>query len=173
MKNVTLSIPESKFKIFIDFVKTLDYVKVINTDKTVLNDLESSLTQVKLMRSGKLPKNQLDNFWMRFQVNLTPDFEAQFKRLAKKHRSLPQDLSLLVTSLESDPEQGIALGHQVYKIRLAITSKGKGKSGGARIITYIIRQEKEVYLVAIDDKGEVDSLSKEHIIELLKRSGLN
>jgi hypothetical protein len=109
---------------------------------------------------------------MKFQVNLTPDFEVQFKRLAKKYRSLPKDLSQLVDSLTQNPDQGLALGHNVYKIRLAITSKGKGKSGGARVITFVIKHESELYLVAIFDKGEVDSLSKSQITDLLKRSGL-
>ncbi len=109
---------------------------------------------------------------MKFQVNLTPDFEVQFKRLAKKYCSLPKDLSQLVDSLTQNPDQGLALGHNVYKIRLAITSKGKGKSGGARVITFVIKHESELYLVAIFDKGEVDSLSKSQITDLLKRSGL-
>jgi hypothetical protein len=109
---------------------------------------------------------------MKFQVNLTPDFEVQFKRLAKKYRSLPKDLSQLVDSLTQNPDQGLALGHNVYKIRLAITSKQKGKSGGARVITFVIKHESELYLVAIFDKGEVDSLSKSQITDLLKRSGL-
>jgi hypothetical protein len=109
---------------------------------------------------------------MKFQVNLTPDFEVQFKRLAKKYRSLPKDLSQLVDSLTQNPDQGLALGHNVYKIRLAITSEGKGKSGGARVITFVIKHESELYLVAIFDKGEVDSLSKSQITDLLKRSGL-
>jgi hypothetical protein len=62
MKNVTLAIPENKFKTFINFVKTLDYVKVVDTDKSVVKELESSLKQVKLMQSGELPKKSVKQF---------------------------------------------------------------------------------------------------------------
>lgn len=109
---------------------------------------------------------------MNFQVNLTPDFERQFKRLAKKYRSLPQDLSKLISSLSNDPNQGVALGGKLFKIRMSISSKGKGKSGGARVITFVVVNQKEVYLIAIYEKGEIDNLTKEEIIYLLKRSGL-
>ena len=109
---------------------------------------------------------------MSFRVNLTPDFERQFKRLAKKYKSLPQDLSLLIASLKKDPEQGNSLGHNLYKIRLAIASKGKGKSGGARVITFLVHSEKDIYLVSIYDKSELDNITKEQVRQLLVNAGL-
>jgi len=109
---------------------------------------------------------------MSFQVNLTPDFERQFKKIAKKYPSLPTDLSLLVQILKNYPEQGIPLGHQLYKIRLSISSKGKGKSGGARLITYILLKEKSVHLVYIYDKGQLDNITKDQILKLLVNAGL-
>jgi hypothetical protein len=63
---------------------------------------------------------------------------------------------------------GISLGNNCYKIRLSISSKGKGKSGGARIITYVIFNNYEVYLIAIFDKSEKENLSESEIKELLK-----
>lgn len=54
---------------------------------------------------------------------------------------------------------GTALGHEAYKIRVSIKSKGKGKSGGARVISYIITPQKEVYLLTIYDKAEFDSIN--------------
>lgn len=65
------------------------------------------------------------------------------------------DLSLV---LESTPDAGTPLGNSSYKIRLAIQSKGKGRSGGARVITYVITENKEVYLLTIYDKSEMDSI---------------
>ncbi len=56
----------------------------------------------------------------------------------------------------SDPESGTALGGSTFKVRLAIKSKGKGKSGGARVITYVVTEESEVYLLTIYDKSEMD-----------------
>ena len=47
---------------------------------------------------------------------------------------------------------------------MAITSKGKGKSGGARIITYIVNAEKEILLVSIYDKSEKETISNKEIL---------
>ncbi len=109
---------------------------------------------------------------MSFSVNYTPDFERQFKKLKKRYPSISHDLRKLVESLREDPTQGIPLGGTLYKVRLAIESKGKGKSGGARVFTYLITEDKEVYLVYIYDKAELENLTKKQILEILKRAGL-
>jgi hypothetical protein len=70
------------------------------------------------------------------------------------------------------PDSGTALGHGIYKIRMAITSKGKGQSAGARVITFLVTDDMEVYLVHIYDKSQLDTLTKDQIIELLKKVGL-
>ncbi|MDO4819359.1 MAG: hypothetical protein Q3994_03160 [Prevotella sp.] len=36
--------------------------------------------------------------------------------------------------------QGNNLGNGVYKVRIAIASKGGGKSGGGRIVTYTVKE---------------------------------
>ncbi len=95
-------------------------------------------------------------------------FERQAKKLFKKYVSLKKDLLTLVQQLKEDPEQGTALGNNCYKVRLAIDSKGKGKSGGARIITYIVVSKKNVYLLSIYDKSEKENLSDKELKELLK-----
>jgi mRNA-degrading endonuclease RelE of RelBE toxin-antitoxin system len=68
---------------------------------------------------------------------ITPSFERDAKPLLKKYKSLKTDLADLFELLENEPVQGKSLGKDCYKIRLAITSKGKGKSGGARVITCV------------------------------------
>ena len=95
---------------------------------------------------------------MNFNVISIKKFDRQAKRLTKKFPSLKKELSELIVSLEENPFQGNPMGHHCYKIRLAIASKGKGKSGGARIITYVISPQKEVYLLTIYDKAEFDSI---------------
>jgi hypothetical protein len=90
------------------------------------------------------------------------------KRLVKKYPSLKSDFALLLDSLAEQPGQGIAIGRNCYKIRLAITSKGKGKSGGARVITNFVWAENTVFLLTIYDKAEQASLSDKEIKELLK-----
>jgi hypothetical protein len=52
---------------------------------------------------------------------------------------------------------------------LAITSKGKGKSGGGRLISNIVVSEKSVYLLAIYDKAEQETLADNELSELLKK----
>jgi mRNA-degrading endonuclease RelE of RelBE toxin-antitoxin system len=68
---------------------------------------------------------------MNYKVYSIKPFDRQLKRLAKKYPSLKKEISILFESLETDPQQGKLIGNNCYKIRLAIASKGKGKSGGA------------------------------------------
>ena len=95
---------------------------------------------------------------MGFNLIPTDWFKKEVKRLNKKYPSLKNDLAELANRLSHNPTSGIPLGNDVFKIRLSITSKGKGKSAGARIIYYLISQEKEIYLLTIYDKSEYDSI---------------
>ncbi|MBK6409024.1 MAG: type II toxin-antitoxin system RelE/ParE family toxin [Flavobacteriales bacterium] len=88
----------------------------------------------------------------------TPAFEKELRPLLKRHRSLAKDLLALQKELEIRAPIGTSLGQGLYKIRLAITSKGKGKSGGARVITYVVTEDHEVYLLSIYDKGDYDTV---------------
>ncbi|MBW3545736.1 MAG: type II toxin-antitoxin system RelE/ParE family toxin [Bacteroidetes bacterium] len=74
----------------------------------------------------------------------------------------------MVENLQQEPQQGIPLGNNCYKIRLAITSKGKGKSGGARVITYLKLADNTIYLLSIYDKSGQESISDSDLKELLK-----
>lgn len=110
---------------------------------------------------------------MSYNVITTPDFKKLVKKLARKYPSLKGDLRKLIEELAENPTIGTSLGHCLYKIRLAITSKGKGKSGGARVITFLLTPEQEVYLVYLYDKGQLDNISKEQILILLNQAGLS
>lgn len=68
------------------------------------------------------------------------EFAKQLKALAKKYHSLRNDYQSFLNDLEQNPYMGTDLGNGVRKVRMAITSKGKGKSGGARVITYVVRR---------------------------------
>ena len=67
-----------------------------------------------------------------------------------------------------NPTAGTSLGSNAYKIRIAIKSKGEGKSGGGRIITYVVSAEKEVYLLTIYDKSELDTISDIDLKKIIK-----
>ena len=105
---------------------------------------------------------------MSYNIVAVPSFRKELKKLAKKYHSLKSDLAILFETLEQNPTEGIALGNNCYKIRMAITSKGKGKSGGARIITNFVITDTTVYLLTIYDKSEKESLSNHELGELLK-----
>jgi len=109
---------------------------------------------------------------MSYNVIPTPDFKRLFKILLKKYPSLKSDLNELIEVLSANPETGTSLGHGVYKIRLAISSKGKGKSAGARVITFIVTKDNEVYLVYIYDKSQLENITKQQVFELLKNAQL-
>jgi len=105
---------------------------------------------------------------MNFSVEVTANFKKEAKRLIQKYPSLKTEIDHLIDSLTNTPEQGTAIGKGCYKIRLAIASKGKGKSGGARIITHIQIVRTKVYLLAIYDKSEVSNLTSKDLTNLLK-----
>ena len=103
-----------------------------------------------------------------FSVNPTRDFEKEAKSLIKKYASLKQELIDLGEKLSANPTLGISLGKDCYKIKLGIKSKGKGKSGGARVITYIVTENKEVFLLTIYDKQVKNNISPKELDQLLK-----
>lgn len=105
---------------------------------------------------------------MNFSVNTIPKFEKELKWLSKKYPSLKGEFKALVLSLKTDPVQGVPLGNRCYKIRLSVSSKGKGKSGGARVITCIKIQETKVFLLTIFDKLEQENISDSDLRALLK-----
>jgi mRNA-degrading endonuclease RelE of RelBE toxin-antitoxin system len=108
---------------------------------------------------------------MSYKVKTIPHFDKALKRLVKKFPSLKSEYIALLDSLEVNAEQGNSLGNKCYKIRISIASKGKGKSGGARVITYVVIDNTTVYLLDIYDKSEQPSISDKELIELIK--GIN
>ncbi len=104
---------------------------------------------------------------MSYNVEVLPRFEKDLKRLVKKFPSLKKEFIELVSELKENPTQGISLGNNCYKIRLAIASKGKGKSGGARVISHLKIIENTVFLLTIFDKSEQESLSDNELLEIL------
>lgn len=116
---------------------------------------------------------------MKVTVKITKSFKTAAKPLLKKYQSLSKDLLNLEKTLVSTPRLGIPLGKEAYKIRLKVTSKGKGKSGGARVISLvettligyaeaISDEEIIVNLLTIFDKGDVDNISDKELKDLIQ-----
>lgn len=106
---------------------------------------------------------------MAFEVRTTDRFEKEAKRLLKKYPSLKFELIELQRLLIGNPSLGTPLGKNFYKIRLAIKSKGTGKSGGARVITYLIIKPstERIYLTTIYDKAERASITNKELLQII------
>jgi len=109
---------------------------------------------------------------MNYRIKITTNFEKEAKPLLKKYPSFKSDIGKLIDELESNPTIGTPLGHNLFKIRIAISSKGRGKSGGARVITYVISKNEVVNLISIYDKAEYDSADINTLLEILRNEGL-
>lgn len=103
------------------------------------------------------------------RVRMSEDFRAAYKRLKKRHRSLQQDFERLLASLLQNPMQGVELDGGVRKVRLAITSKGRGKSGGARVIVRVRIVADELQLLYIYDKADYENVSDIFLRDIMKR----
>lgn len=113
---------------------------------------------------------------MNFDIEATEVFRKSLKALAKRHRSLKQDFEVFTRSLQNNPFQGDELSPGLRKIRMAISSKGRGKSGGARVITYtVIAKENEgcIYLIDIYDKTDYSTIDINIVQKMIKDLGLN
>lgn len=105
---------------------------------------------------------------MNFKIRTLADFDNSFNRLSKKHKSLGNDLKKLLLQLQENPQLGTSLGNNFFKIRLKITAKSSGKSGGARLITFVKIKDEEIYLAYIYDKSEENTVSDKSLKEWAK-----
>ena len=104
-------------------------------------------------------------------ISYSPEFLKQLKHLAKKYKSIAGDLEVLRDELKQNPYSGADLGGGARKVRMSIKSKGKGKSGGAIVITYLVsavEENIEVSLLTIYDKSERENISDKEIRSLIQ-----
>ncbi len=104
---------------------------------------------------------------MKYKIKFIETFEKQLKRLTKKYPSLKKEILNISQKLEIKPDLGTHIGKNCYKIRISIASKGKGKSGGARIITHFVVSDDCVYLMSIYNKNDKESIYDKELDELL------
>lgn len=105
---------------------------------------------------------------MSYKIELSANFKKEARKLVKKYPSLKAELADLFAELEVNPTSGIPLGNDIYKICMAIASKNKGKSGGARVLSFVKVTDTSVLLFSIYSKGDRDSISDKEIEELIK-----
>jgi len=104
---------------------------------------------------------------MEYSIFATSVFKKQFDKLCKKYPSMAEDVDALKESLLSRPVQGESLGHGLYKVRLVIRSKGQGKSGGGRVITWIKLVDHKIVLVTMYDKSDQETITIKDLLKLI------
>ena len=107
---------------------------------------------------------------MSYRVYLTRDFKRDTKRLKKKYPSIVSDVSGLIEQLQERPDMGVLIKANLYKVRVAIKSKGRGKSGGGRVIYLVLQSSVEegyLGLISLYDKSQQESHSDDQIEEAI------
>jgi mRNA-degrading endonuclease RelE of RelBE toxin-antitoxin system len=104
-----------------------------------------------------------------YKIIYTSEFEKEIKKLSKKYLSLKKDFNLLLETLAANPKTGTPLGNDCFKIRLSVTSKGRGKSGGARVITHVAVIKETIILISIYDKSELSAITDVEIKARLRK----
>ena len=109
---------------------------------------------------------------MKVEIDYLDEFARGAKALRKKYPSFESDYETFLNELEANPFIGESLGQHTYKYRMAIASKGKGKSGGARVLTYNLQQREDeilITLMTIYDKSDIDNVSDAYIRSLVQQ----
>lgn len=101
------------------------------------------------------------------EIKFSTEFERAFKRLKKRHRSLPQDFKMLMASLVENPVQGSELYDHMRKVRIAFTSKGKGKRAGGRVVIRLSVSDTCLSFLYIYDKSDLSSVSDEFLDSII------
>lgn len=109
---------------------------------------------------------------MSFEIRTIEPFIRELKKLSKKYPSIKSDIVDLAEELIENPFLGEPLGRDCYKIRMAISSKNKGKSGGSRVITCVKVLDEKVFLLSIYDKSEKENIEDSKLKSLLKVNDL-
>jgi len=110
---------------------------------------------------------------MSYDIQYSDTFKRSAKALAKKYPSLKQDLANFVIELAEKPDMGTPIGNNMFKVRMSISSKGRGKSGGGRIITCVVYKREQILLAEIYDKSQYSSVDEQNILKNLKAEGFD
>ena len=112
---------------------------------------------------------------MNCRIEISDIFFRRLKILSKRYKSLKQDLERLEKGIGAESFLGTDLGNHLRKIRLSVTSKGKGKRGGARVITYTLTLQEdyvEITLLTIYDKSDTANITTPELLRIAKECGL-
>lgn len=116
----------------------------------------------------------------KYSVAITPTFEKEFRKLRKRFAKIDEDFEIFLDEIEvngdlGNPLSGIKLtgsdkGNKVFKKRMKNSSASQGKSGGFRVIHYLLTSTNEVYLLDIYSKSDSDDISKNEVQDVVKQN---
>ena len=143
-----------------------------------MKELRNALTEVKEAIAGKRKLQSADSLLdeLYITVSVSDDFAKEAKRLAKKYHSFKQDYKEFLDSIKENPLQGDEITKNIRKIRIAIKSKGKGKSGGARVITFNVLTNVEngqVVFLLLYDKEDASTVKVNVVKQLVQDMGFD
>jgi len=101
------------------------------------------------------------------QFRTTELFDKQVKKLRKKNKNIKRDLDTLLLNFETLHTQSITIKKNLFKARIANSSKNKGKSAGYRVYYYVLVEE-TTYLLTIYDKSETTMIDEELLVDLIE-----
>lgn len=105
-----------------------------------------------------------------YTVQPTPFFENAKNKLKKKYPHIEDDYSSLVQNLKKGEFPGAEIQGvtgQVFKVRVASIDQRKGKSGGFRVIYYVVTEDNIVYLLFIYAKAKRENIKPNEIQDFL------
>ena len=167
---------------FVEYLKTLSFVEFTETHPKE-KDPTKAKAKAGLAKPEPAVSSQKDETFrkkflkasMKYKFHVLQNFSKEAKPLLKKYKSLKKDLIKLKEEIEANPLLGTSLGGGFKKIRLNITTKSKGKSGGARVITHEVvfnidtdDETKSVIFVSIYDKSEIESKKTSDFKEIVE-----
>jgi len=112
---------------------------------------------------------------MSCDIYTTTEFERSLKKLSKRYASMKEDYIRFLSELKVNPLMGTEIKYGLRKVRMAITSKQKGKRGGARVITHTViynTTDADVTLLQMYDKSDRANITDNELKALLKNNGL-
>jgi len=106
---------------------------------------------------------------MNYKIKLSEEFLKNIKTLAKKYRNIKNDIKSISDELSENPFLGVEIGTNTYKVRVKNSDNNKGKSGGYRVITYVVDEENNIFLVTIYSKSEQNNILNMDLKELIRK----
>lgn len=84
-----------------------------------------------------------------------------FEKYREEHLS-DQEYRLFQAELMLNPQKGDVIQGTGGLRKIRVSSKGKGKRGGSRVIYYFLDERHRFYLLTIYSKNEMSDLTTEH-----------